>query len=71
MNEENLKPEEEILSQEVPVETAAKPIVENLDYKDKYLRMMAEFDNMRKRHERERIDLIKYAHEEVIVECSA
>ena len=30
---------------------------------------MAEFDNMRKRHERERSDLIKYAHEEVIVEC--
>lgn len=39
------------------------------DYKDKYLRLMAEFDNMRKRHERERVELIKYAHEEVIIEC--
>ncbi len=35
---------------------------------DKYVRLMAEFDNMRKRHERERVELIKYAHEEVIVE---
>ncbi len=37
--------------------------------KDKYVRLLAEFDNMRKRHERDRLDLIKYAHEEVIIEC--
>ena len=37
-------------------------------YKDKYLRLFAEFDNARKRHERERAELIKYAHEEVVVE---
>ena len=36
--------------------------------KDKYMRLFAEFDNMRKRHERERALLIKYAHEEVIIE---
>lgn len=36
--------------------------------KDKYLRLFAEFDNMRKRHDRERAELIKYAHEEVIIE---
>lgn len=36
--------------------------------KDKYIRLFAEFDNMRKRHERERAELIKYAHEEVIIE---
>ena len=36
--------------------------------KDKYVRLLAEFENMRKRHERERLELIKYAHEEVIVE---
>ena len=36
--------------------------------KDKYIRLFAEFDNMRKRHERERTELIKYAHEEVIIE---
>ena len=37
--------------------------------KDKYMRLLAEFDNMRKRQERERGDIIKYAHEEVIIEC--
>ena len=36
--------------------------------KDKYIRLCAEFDNMRKRNERERARLIKYAHEEVIIE---
>ena len=36
--------------------------------KDKYIRLFAEFDNVRKRNERERQELIKYAHEEVIVE---
>lgn len=36
--------------------------------KDKYIRLFAEFDNMRKRNERERVALIKYAHEEVIIE---
>ena len=36
--------------------------------KDKHIRLFAEFDNVRKRHAREREDLIKYAHEEVIIE---
>jgi len=65
MDEKSQKQQEEILSQE----TSAQPVEENIDYKDKYVRILAEFDNMRKRHERERSDLIKYAHEEVIVEC--
>ena len=70
MNEENIKKEEEILSQEAPAaEPVVKVIEENVDYKDKYMRTLAEFDNMRKRHERDRMELIKYAHEEVIVEC--
>ena len=79
MDKQDSKPQEEILSQEVPVvlkpdtlrspETVAKAPDETLDYKDKYVRLLAEFDNMRKRHERERSDLIKYAHEEVIIEC--
>ncbi len=74
MDETNKTPEEEILSQEPPAETSvkqktAKPADDAGEYKDKYVRLMAEFDNMRKRHDRERIELIKYAHEEVIVEC--
>ena len=71
MDEKTQENKEEVLSQEeVTVEVKpAKPAEENIDYKDKYVRILAEFDNMRKRHERERIELIKYAHEEVIVEC--
>jgi molecular chaperone GrpE len=34
--------------------------------KDKYLRLSAEFDNYRKRTQREKMDLIKYASEDVM-----
>jgi molecular chaperone GrpE len=34
--------------------------------KDKYLRLFAEFDNFKKRNVRDRIELLKYANEEVI-----
>jgi molecular chaperone GrpE len=45
-----------------------KLVEEAASFKDKYVRILAEFDNARKRHERERAELIKYAHEEVIIE---
>ncbi|MCA9406410.1 MAG: nucleotide exchange factor GrpE [Candidatus Omnitrophica bacterium] len=45
-----------------------KLIDEAADYKDKYVRLYAEFDNARKRMEREKIEFIKYANEELIVE---
>src|SRR5579863_3117950 len=63
------KPQEEILSQDPSAEALTKALDEAAVHKDKYVRLLAEFDNMRKRHERERMDLIKYAHEEVIIEC--
>src|ERR1700723_3450524 len=69
MEEQDPKPQEEVLSQEAPAEVVTKAPDDAALYKDKYVRLLAEFDNMRKRHERERSDLIKYAHEEVIIEC--
>lgn len=42
--------------------------VQLAEQKDRNIRLFAEFENMRKRTERERLELIKYAHEEVIVE---
>ena len=36
------------------------------EYKDKYLRLSAEFDNYRKRTQREKMDLIKYGSEDVL-----
>jgi molecular chaperone GrpE len=45
-----------------------KLVDDTANFKDKYVRILAEFDNARKRNERERAELIKYAHEEVIIE---
>ncbi len=42
--------------------------VQGKEYKDKYIRLYAEFDNARKRMERERIEFTKYANEELISE---
>ena len=38
------------------------------EHKDKYLRIFAEFENMRKRTEREKLEFIRYANQELIVE---
>ena len=68
--EENIsQPEEGILSQTAQ----SVPEMEGLKAqlaaeKEKYVRLLAEFENMRKRNERERMELFKYAHEEVIIE---
>ena len=45
-----------------------KPEAPDDGYKDKYVRLLAEFENARKRQERERFETIKYAHEEIVVE---
>lgn len=38
------------------------------DYKEKYLRILAEFENARKRQERERTEFIKYANEGLLID---
>lgn len=53
--------------EEVIVDEKEKLKQELQEANDKYLRLFAEFENMRKRHQRERLELIKYAHEEVII----
>ena len=45
-----------------------KLIEEAALYKDKYVRTLAEFENVRKRYDREKIEFIKYANEGLIVE---
>ena len=76
MDEKTEKSHEEALSQPAAqasgdelAQASNKAADEAALHKDKYVRLLAEFDNMRKRHERERVELIKYAHEEVIIEC--
>lgn len=54
---------------ELPTVTAAeyeKFVREAAEYKDKYVRLLAEFDNARKRSERERSEFLKYANEGLI-----
>lgn len=54
-----------------PIDTNCEETIDLLrnemnEHKDKYLRLSAEFDNYRKRTQREKMDLIKYASEDVI-----
>lgn len=53
---------------EIPEENVQKLSEELASFKDKYLRLFAEFDNMRKRHDREKGEFVKYANEEVLTE---
>lgn len=60
---EEVKTEEEIMEEISPL---AKAEAESAEWKDKYLRIYAEFDNFRKRNAKERVELIKSASSEVL-----
>ena len=49
-------------------EETAKLTAEVADLKDKYLRSLAEFENFKKRSQKERTDLIRYQGEPIIVD---
>ena len=52
----------------VPAQELKKLMEEAAEYKDKYLRLLAEMDNMRKRLQKERQEMIQYAVQNVIVD---
>lgn len=54
---------------DTPADSEAKP--EQLDWKDRYARAMADFDNFRKRTVRDREDLVKFAAKDVIKDVLA
>ncbi|NOY63831.1 MAG: nucleotide exchange factor GrpE [Nitrospirae bacterium] len=61
--------EEEIVPVEPPLEERLKALEEELqETKDKYLRLYAEFDNYRKRVQKDREELLKYGSEPLIME---
>ena len=68
MADEDIKKEEVTPEEQKPADELEKLRQELAEAKDKHLRLFAEFDNVRKRHAREREEIIRYAHEEVIVE---
>ena len=45
-----------------------KLVDELAEQKDKYLRLFAEFENVRRRTEREKAEFVKYANQELIIE---
>ncbi|NRA64343.1 MAG: nucleotide exchange factor GrpE [Pseudobacteriovorax sp.] len=55
------KEEEDVLATELK-----KAKREAQEYKDKFMRVVAEMDNLRKRSEKERANLLKYGHEKVL-----
>jgi molecular chaperone GrpE len=67
INEENQTAE---IIEEQPTVIEVDPLVEmqkQLDEsKDKYIRLSAEFDNFRKRTQREKMDLIRYGSEDAM-----
>lgn len=71
---ENVEVEQEVEVEEVSTEEAAefseldKVKNEFKEVNDKYLRLQAEFQNFRKRTEKEKTDLYKYANEKILVD---
>jgi molecular chaperone GrpE len=84
MTEENKSPEEEVIAQdsaagenpqenqeqaeEAASSNESNPQAEAAEWRDKYLRLYAEFDNFRKRSMKERVDLLSTASADVIKE---
>ena len=56
------------IKEEIKIEPQIKIIEQNLDYKDKYLRSLAEIDNARKRMQKEKMETISYISENTIGE---
>ena len=49
-------------------EDAPSPLTELSEYKDKYIRLYAEFDNYRKRVQRDKDDILRYGNESLLNE---
>lgn len=75
MAEENMKQETEV-SEEIETDSKYSELEERLavaeekstEHQEKFLRIMAEFDNFRKRSEREQSDAITFANEKLLKE---
>jgi molecular chaperone GrpE len=63
--EEQLKPPKMVTVPDTELDRLRK---ESADYKDKYLRQLAEMENMRKRLQKERQEISQYAAEGVVVD---
>lgn len=58
---------EEVNEEQVDLATPQEPAVsEEENYKDKYLRLLADMENMRKRMSREKLDSVKYSLDSIV-----
>ena len=62
------KADENVTLPKAEYEALKAKSAERDDYYDKFMRAHAEFDNVRKRMERDRVELIKYANEGFMIE---
>src|SRR5689334_16420917 len=69
-NDEPNQPASESSQEAVTISEAEyKKLTDELaSYKDKYIRLVAEFDNARKRMDREKQEFVKYANEGLIID---
>jgi len=65
---ENHKEEKSITLQESEYQKLKEEAAKSQEYWDKLLRLQADFDNTRKRLERERQDFVKFANEGIVIE---
>lgn len=56
---------------EEPIENKAPPAEETPDYKDKYLRVLAEAENTRRRLQKEKQDMMRFAIDHVLLDVLA
>lgn len=67
--EEKQKKQDEPLSEEALQDAGCQKLAEEVArYKDQYIRLFAEFENARKRMDRDRQEFIKYANEGLLTE---
>lgn len=56
---------------EEPLQPPAPPVEEVIDYKDKYLRLLADVENMRKRMQKEKQESLKFGIENILADLLA
>jgi molecular chaperone GrpE len=67
LGEETIHPENEIAEPVVEISVEEKLQLENSALNDKYLRLFAEFDNYKRRTQKERVELLQTAGKDVVV----
>lgn len=66
MSDVNKEAETEPKEEEVKVEETSEEVIEEEDFKSKFYYLAAEMENMKRRHEKDRENLLKFGNERII-----